>query len=332
MRLRRPDLRLPSPILDQIKAATTREDLAVLFATNGVASPVAGFVDIDSTQTDQYIVYLTQAGLGMGDRDYYLVDSEKNLELRAAYKAMLTTLLTEAGFADPAADADRIFALETDLAKAHWDRAIGRNRNLTYNKLSQDEVIALGGTFPTAMMLDGLGVGQQKNLVVRQVTPTAAEISENGLSPEDVAKIAGGGVEGIFRVMNDAPMDSWRAWLAANYLRTYADVLPKRIDDAVFDFYGKALTGSQEQRLRSLRGVAAIEGAIGEGVGKIYAERYFPAENKAEMDKLVANLRKAMASNLNELTWMSEGTKVEARSKLDKFTPKIGYTEKVRDL
>lgn len=316
------------PILDQIKAAKTREDLAVLFATNGVASPVAGFVDIDSTQTDQYIVYLTQAGLGMGDRDYYLVDSEKNLELRAAYKTMLTTLLTEAGFAEPAADADRIVALETDIAKAHWDRAIGRNRNLTYNKLSQEEVIALGGTFPIKMMLDALGVGQQQNLVVRQVTPTPAGISENDLSPEDAAKIAGGGVEGIFRLMNEAPMESWRAWLAANYLRAYADVLPKRIDDAVFDFYGKALTGATEQRLRSLRGVAAVEDAIGEGVGKIYAERYFPAENKAEMDKLVANLRKAMASNLDELTWMSEATKAEARTKLEKFTPKIGYTEK----
>ncbi|MDV7392471.1 hypothetical protein RZS08_13990, partial [Arthrospira platensis SPKY1] len=114
----------------------------------------------------------------------------------------------------------------------------------------------------------------------------------------------------------------------AAYLRGYADVLPKRIDDAVFAFYGTALTGAQEQRLRWRRAVSAVQNAVGEGVGKVYAERYFPEENKAAMDDLVANLRTAMASNLDEIEWMSDVTKVEARDKLDKFTPKIGYPEK----
>ncbi|WP_291206378.1 M13 family metallopeptidase [Hyphomonas sp.] len=316
------------PMLARIKAAATREDLATLFSENGVSSPIGGFVDVDSKQPDQHIFYVNQAGLGMGDRDYYLVDSEKNVELRAAYVKMLTVLLTEAGYTDPAAAASSVLALETDIAKAHWDRALGRNRNLTYNKLSKDELVKLGGAFPTALMLDKTGVGDQKAFVVRQVTPTPEEIAENGLSAEDAAKLSGGGVEGIFKLMASAPVESWQAWLAANYLRTHADVLPKRIDDAVFDFYGKALTGAAEQRPRWRRGVTAVEDAIGEGVGKVYAARYFPAENKAEMDKLVANLRTAMASNLDELTWMGEATKVEARDKLAKFTPKIGYTEK----
>lgn len=316
------------PMLARIKAAATREDLAALFAENGVSSPLGGFVDVDSKKPDEYIFYVNQAGLGMGDRDYYLVDSEKNVELRAAYAAMLTTLLTEAGYADPAAAAASVIALETDIAKAHWDRALGRNRNLTYNKLTMDELVALGGAFPTALMLDKYGIGDQLAVVVRQLTPTAEEIAENGLSAEDAAKVSGGGVEGIFKLMAEAPIESWQAWLAANYLRTHADVLPKRIDDTVFAFYGTALTGTTEQRPRWRRGVAAVEGAIGEGVGKVYAARYFPAENKAEMDKLVANLRTAMASNLDGLTWMGEATKVEARDKLAKFTPKIGYTEK----
>ncbi len=316
------------PVLTQIKAATTREDLAALFATNGVPSPFGGFVDVDSKQPDQYIFYVNQAGLGMGDRDYYLVDSEKNLELRAAYRTMLTTLLTEAGFADPAADAARVMDLETSIAKAHWDRAIGRNRNLTYNKMSKAELVALGGSFPTARMLELSDLGGQDYFVVRQVTPTPEEIAENGLSAEDAAKISGGGVEGILKLMADAPMESWRAWLAAGYLRGHADVLPKRTDDAVFAFYGTALTGTTEQRPRWRRAVTAVENALGEGVGKVYAGRYFPAENKAAMDELVANLRKAMASNLDELTWMGEATKAEARDKLAKFTPKIGYPDK----
>jgi len=318
------------PVLEKIKAASSREDLAALFATNGIASPLGGFVDIDSTNTSAYIFYINQAGLGMGDRDYYLVDSEKNLELRGAYKAMLITLLAEAAFEDPASAADSILALETDIARAHWDRAIGRNRNLTYNKMSKADVTALGAGFPVAAMLDGLGIAEQAEFVVRQVTPTSDEIAEYGISAEDAAKVSGGGVEGIFKVMNEAPIASWRAWLAANYLSANADVLPKRIDDAVFAFYGAALTGAKEQRPRWRRAVSAVEGAIGEGVGKVYAERYFPAENKTEMDKLVANLRKAMASNLDELTWMSEGTKIQARQKLAKFTPKIGYTEKFK--
>ena len=316
------------PVLAQIKAVSSREDLAALFASNSIPLPLGGFVDIDSKQTDQYIFYIGQAGLGMGDRDYYLVDSEKNLELRAAYVAMLTTLLTEAGFADPAASAASIVELETSIAKAHWDRAIGRNRNLTYNKLSNAELIQLGGAFPTKMFLEESGLGGQEYFVVRQVTPTAEEIAENGLSAEDVAKVSGGGVEGIFRIMAEAPMDSWKAWLAASYLRANSDVLPKRIDDAVFAFYGTALTGSKEQLPRWRRGVAAVENALGEGVGKVYAERYFPAENKAAMDELVVNLRKAMAANLGELTWMGDTTRAEARDKLAKFTPKIGYREK----
>lgn len=316
------------PVLAQIKAAATRDDLAVLFSTNGVPSPFGGFVDIDSKQTDQYIFYVNQGGLGMGDRDYYLVDSEKNLELRAAYVTMVTTLLTAAGFDDPAAAAASVLDLETSIAKAHWDRAIGRNRNLTYNKLSKAELIQLGGAFPTAKVLEESKLGGQEFFVVRQVTPTTEEIAENGLSAEDVAKVSGGGVEDIFKIMAEAPMDSWKAWLAAGYLRGNSDVLPKHIDDTVFAFYGTALTGTTEQRPRWRRGVTAVEDSLGEGVGKVYAERYFPAENKAAMDDLVANLRKAMASNLDELTWMGDTTKAEARDKLAKFTPKIGYPEK----
>jgi len=166
----------------------------VLFSTNGVPSPFGGFVDIDSKQTDQYIFYVNQGGLGMGDRDYYLVDSEKNLELRAAYVTMVTTLLTAAGFDDPAAAAASVLDLETSIAKAHWDRAIGRNRNLTYNKLSKAELIQLGGAFPTAKVLEESKLGGQEFFVVRQVTPTTEEIAENGLSAEDVAKVSGGGV------------------------------------------------------------------------------------------------------------------------------------------
>jgi putative endopeptidase len=316
-----------TPYLSKIEGLSSREDLAKLFAATGYSSPIAGWVDVDSKQTDQYIFYVTQSGLGIGDRDYYLTDSEKNLEIRAAYKTMLASLLTEAGYDDPEAAADRVIALETRMAEAHWDRAAGRNRNLTYNKMTRAELEALAGDFPLATMLMDLGLNGEDEFVVRQVTPTAEEIEENGLTPEQVEKVSGGGIAGLFEIMQTAPLEDWQAYLAAHFLIDHADVLPKRLDEATFEFYGKTLGGAEEQRERWKRAVSTVEGSVGEAVGKVYADRFFPAENKAAMDELVANLRLAMNSNLDEIEWMGEETKVEARDKLAKFTPKIGYPE-----
>ncbi|ESZ86106.1 MAG: zinc metalloprotease [Blastomonas sp. CACIA14H2] len=315
------------PYLDRIKAAKTREDLAKLFGTPGFRSPVAGFVDIDSKQTDKYIFQVTQAGLGMPDRDYYLVDSEANLKVRAAYMQYLTFLMGKAGYADPAKAAQMVYDLEKAIATEHWDRAIGRNRNITYNKLSKAEMLALGNGFPVETFIKTVGVDGQQEFVVRQLSPTADEIATEKLTPEQVAKL-GSGIPGLFKLANTAPIEAWQAWLAAGFLSSAASVLPSDIDAANFAFYGTVLGGQKKQRERWQRGVAAVEGSMGEIVGKIYADRYFPAENKAAMDELVGNLRKAMAANLNDIKWMGEATKVEARQKLAKFTPKIGYTEK----
>ena len=321
-------LALAQPYLDRIQAMETKEDLVRLFAATGYTAPVGGWVDVDSKDTENYIFYVTQAGLGLPDRDTYLTDEGKNVETREGYLTYLTFLLEQAGYADAAEAAARVLALETEIAKAHWDRTVGRNRNLTYDKLTKDEFIAMGGDFPLALMLAEIGLEDQEEFVVRQVMPDAAEIEELGLTEEQVEKISGGGIAGIFEVVNDSSIDDWKAYLTAHFLSDHSAVLPKAIDDATFDFYAKQLRGQEEQRPRWKRAVGAVEGALGEAVGKVYAERYFPAENKAAMDELVANLRLAMADNLNEIDWMGEETKVQARDKLSKFTPKIGYTEK----
>lgn len=316
------------PYLDRIQTIETKEDLVRVFAANGYSAPIGGWVDVDSKNTDSYIFYVTQSGLGLPDRDTYLTDDGKNVETRAGYLTYLTLLLEQAGYDDPADTAARVLALETEIAKAHWDRTVGRNRNLTYNKLSKDEFIASAGGFPIALMLEEIGLGDQEAFIVRQVTPDAEEIASLGLTDEQVEKISGGGIAGIFDVVNAASLEDWKAYLTAHLLSDHASVLPKAIDDASFEFYSKQLRGQEEQRPRWKRGVSAVEGALGEAVGKVYAERYFPAENKAAMDELVANLRLAMADNLDAIDWMGAETKVEARDKLSKFTPKIGYTEK----
>ncbi|MEM8615679.1 MAG: M13 family metallopeptidase, partial [Pseudomonadota bacterium] len=316
------------PYLARIEAMETRADLAEIFAATGYSSPVGRWVDVDSKQTDSYIFYITQSGLGLPDRDMYLNDEGKNVETREGYLAYLTLLLGEAGYGDPAEAAARVLALETEIAKAHWDRTVGRNRNLTYNKVTRDELIAMGGDFPVETMLTGLKIADQDNFIVRQMQPDAAEIEELGLTEEQVEKISGGGIAGLMQVMNTADLEDWKAYLTAHLLSDFSAVLPKKIDDATFDFYARQLSGQEEQRPRWKRAVSAVEGSLGEAVGKVYAERYFPTENKAAMDELVANLRKAMADNLNEIDWMGDATKEEARDKLAKFTPKIGYTEK----
>ena len=315
------------PYLDRIAAVESREDLARLFASNGFAAPFGGYVDVDAKAPDTYIFYLGQGGLGLPDRDYYLKDTPNNLELREAYMAVLKDMLEIAGYDDPAAAAESVFELETQIAQAHWDRAVGRNRNLTYNKLTKEELIELGGDFPTALVLEEIGLGDQEEFVVRQVAPTEEEIAESGLSDDQIAKL-GAGVSGLFELANTADLDAWKAYLTAHFLIDHARVLPSQVDDEVFEFFGKTLGGQPEQRARWKRAVDATEGALGEAVGKVYVERYFKPEAKAAMTELVENLRKAMRQNLEGLDWMGEDTKVEAYDKLAKFTPKIGYPEK----
>ena len=194
--------------------------------------------------------------------------------------------------------------------------------------MSKTDLIVLGGKFPVEIMLKELKLSGQDEFVVRQVTPDAEEIAELGLTEEQVAKISGGGIAGLMSLMASADLNDWKAYLTAHFLSDFSSVLPEKIDQASFAFYSKQLSGQEQQRPRWKRAVGAVEGALGEAVGKVYAERYFPTENKVAMDELVSNLRRAMADNLNDLDWMGAETKVEARDKLAKFTPKIGYTEK----
>lgn len=314
------------PYLEKIAGIESREDLAKIFGQVGFWSPYGAFVGQDPKNPQSYIVQIGQGGLGLPDRNFYLRDTDRNVEIRAKYLDYLTFLLGEAGYSDAKATAESVIALETELAKAHWDRAIGRNRDLTYNKLTRAELVDLAGGFPVDAALTSARLGAQQEFVVSQVTPTAEEIEAAGLTSEQV-ELLGAGVAGLMKIANEAPLDQWKALLTARFLSANAAVLPKRFDEANFDFYAKELRGQQVQRERWQRAVAVTQGILGEGIGKVYVDRHFPAENKAAMDELVENLRKAMSANLDDITWMGAETKVEARDKLAKFTPKIGHKQ-----
>ncbi len=315
------------PYVDALASVASLSDLAMLWAEPGYSSPFGGFVNVDAKQPERYVTYLGFGGLGLPDRDYYLDETEKGREIQAKYKEYLALFLEAGGYADPAAAAEAVYAFEDKIARTiSWDRTVSRNRDLTYNAVTSDELAAMAGEFPVEAMLDKLGWSTSPIYVVGSIPPTDEEIEELGLDEETLAKI-GKGLPGMLELVNETPLATLQAWSIKEFLSDRAHILPARYDEAQFEFFGKLLRGTPEQRPRWKRAIAATEGALGELVGKSYVERYFPAENKAAMDELVANLRVAMAQSIDEIDWMGEATKEEARAKLNSFDPKIGYRD-----
>jgi putative endopeptidase len=315
------------PHLNRIIAASNMADLAALWSEAGYASPLGGGVNVDAKAPDRYIAYLGFGGLGMPDRDYYLDASEKGRALQDQYKSYIAFLLGEAGYGDPQAAAEAVYAFEDRVAReVAWDRAVRRNRDLTYNLLTADDLAALPGGDLLTGMLGATGLDKSPGFVVSLMPPSAERAAELGLDEATLAKI-GSGLPGMMALLGETPVATLQAWMIKEFLSDNAAILPKRFDEANFAFFGKALRGTPEQRPRWKRAISAAEGMLGELIGKSYVARYFPPESKAAMDELVANLRLAMGESIAEIDWMSEATKAEARAKLDSFDPKIGYRD-----
>jgi putative endopeptidase len=316
------------PWLDRIAAAKTTADVVNLFAQPGFASPITASIDADAKNSGTNALYLGQGGIGLPDRDYYLSSDAKHVAIRGKYLEFLTTLLGKAGYADAPGTARQVLDLETAMARAMWDRTIGRNVDLIYNRLERPDLVKLDKAGVMSGFLMGLGADAATYAVVGEMPPTAEEMTAAKLS-SDPAKM-GGGVPATLELVKATPVATWKAYLAAQFLSSHAQFLPGDIDDARFALYGTALSGQLKQRDRWRRGIAAVEGQIGELAGQIYAQRHFPTANKVAMDELVANLRKAMAANLVDLQWMGPETRVQAQAKLDAFTPKIGYPDRYK--
>ncbi|MFC2953355.1 M13 family metallopeptidase [Marinicaulis aureus] len=293
----------------KIDAAQNHEDIAALLGNPriGADSPVGAFISVDSKQTDQYTVYLTQAGLGMPNRDYYLDD--KFADKRPKYLAYIEKALTLTGVDDAAAKAQSILDVETKMAEAHWEPAKRRNRDLTYNLKTRDELKAFAPEMPWDAAFDAAGLGDVSSFIVR----------------EDDA------IQNLAKIFAETPVETWKAYMKFHLLNANAAVLPSDLDEASFAFFGTELRGTPKQRERWKRGVAAVNDAMGEAVGKVYVETYFPASSKEQMQDLVANLRAALSQRIDTLPWMGDETKSQAQAKLQKFTPKIGYPDKWRD-
>ncbi|MGH8442359.1 MAG: M13 family metallopeptidase, partial [Nevskiaceae bacterium] len=272
------------------------------------STPINGYVNQDAKKPTEYIVYLFQSGLGLPDRDYYLLDDAKFKEMRVAYVAHVEKVLGMAGDKDAARTAKFIMALETALAKKYWTRVESRDDDKTYNKYTLGKAGALMTGFDFTAYARAAGVTNDAVIVMQ---PSA--------------------FTGFATQLKAQPMSTWKAYFRWHLIKSYAPYLSKPYVDENFAFYGKALRGIQENRPRWKRAVEAVENSLGESVGKIYVARHFPPEHKARMDELVRNLVKAYEQSIKSLEWMSEETKQQALVKLGKFTPKIGYPNEWRD-
>ncbi len=299
------------PGLDAIAAARTAADLARLMGRPdlGLRAPLRVVMTLDQKNPDRYIVAVTQSGLGMPDRDYYLKDDAVYAGLREKYRAHIARLLALAGDRNAAEEAQSILELETSIARLHWPVAKRRERDLTYNLRSHAELGQLTPGFPWDAWLGADGLDRQQQFVVRELDA----------------------VQGLEQLMLTRPVERWRSYLRYHYLVQTSDVLPRAFDAETFDFYGRTLNGQQQQQDRWKRAVDSVDRALGEAVGELYVQRYFPPASKEKMLALVENLRATYAERIGKLTWMTPATKKVALEKLAAFHPKIGYPDKWRD-
>lgn len=274
----------------------------------GIDTPFPNFVGQDDKNPENYILTVFQGGLGMPDRDYYLLETEKLAATRAAYLKHLTGMLTLAGEANAAARAKAIFDFETTIAKDHWTRVDSRDADKTYNKRTLAELQKEAGGFDFAPMLTtgGKAAGE---LLVSQPSAVAA-----------TAKAVGA-----------APIEVLRDQMIVRSIEAYANYLPDAVADQNFAFFGTELNGTPQRQERWKRAVDFTVGAVPDDVSQVYVQRYFPPETKAAMDELVKNVLAAMGRRIDGLTWMTPETKGKAQTKLANFTTKIGYPDRWKD-
>ncbi|MDQ3522438.1 MAG: peptidase M13 [Gemmatimonadota bacterium] len=300
------------PELDRIANLGNRAALPEQFAhlqRIGVQTPFSFSVGQDARQADRYIAYVSQSGLGLPDRDYYFNQGAKFAETRTAYGRYVEQLLQLAGERDPAAAARAIVALETKLAGSHWDRVRNRDREATYNLRTVAQLNTMTPGFAWAPFLRAAGGESTPAVVVRQ--------------PDYL--------EALNREFTATPLDTWKQYMRFKLLDSYASVLSRPFVQAQFNFRSRTLQGVEEERPRWKRGVGAVQGAMGEMVGRMYVERNFQPAARARMQQLVDNLMVAFREGIDELEWMSPETKVQAQAKLASFNTKIGYPDQWRD-
>jgi len=298
--------------IDNIRDSTQLAGAFAHLAQIGVNVPIVPYVHQDNRNSTRYVVDLYQSGLGLPDRDYYLKDGDDGAykKAREAYQRHIANMLKLAAQPHSQDVAANIFKLESKLAHAQWDKVTNRDPLKVYNKYALTDLRTVAPSYRWSAYLQAIDVaGKVDYLLISQ--------------PSYMTELA--------KLIRTEPLATWKNYLKWRVISEAAPYLSKAFVDANFTFNATVLSGVPENRPRWKRGLSLIENSIGEGLGKLYVEKYFPPENKHRIEVLVNNLLAAYRQSINTLDWMSDATKPQAQQKLDKLMVKIGYPDKWRD-
>ena len=302
------------PIREALNKILAIEDRAELIAsiaqlhTDGIGVFFGGYPAADLADSNMTIFYLDQAGLGMGNRDYYI--DEKNAEIKAAYLVYLEKIFTLAGVeGDVKKMVADVVAIEDAIAEKSWSNVECRDIAKGYNPHTMAELREKYSAVDWDAYLAALGVADLEKIVVSQ--PSS--------------------LENIMNVIATTPVEALRAYVAAHYIDAAASYLSEEFAVASFEFFGKTMSGTQEIRPRWTRAMGVPNNVLSEAVGQMYVAKYFPESEKARVESMVFNIQKAFSKHIEALDWMSEETKAKAQEKLAAFTVKIGYPNKWKD-
>ncbi|WP_412060834.1 M13 family metallopeptidase [Rubrivirga sp. IMCC45206] len=299
------------PDFDRIDAVDSPASLARYFAQNSTTygpSPLASFVGVDAKDSDRHVVTLWQSGTGLPDRSYYLED--RFADARAGYVTYIETLYDLAGWPGGADAARDILALETRIAEDQWTRIQNRDPEARYNPMAVADILAMYPHLHFDVMAETMGLpASLDSVIVGQ--------------PSFLA--------GLDSLMAEVPIETWKTYARARTLSEAAGVLPAAFGQASFDFYGRTLSGQEEDRPRWKKAVGATSGVLGEAVGRIYVDRHYPQAAADRMAELIENLREAFRQSIAGNPWMTDATKAEALDKLENYVYKIGHPDEWED-
>ncbi|MFI3321159.1 MAG: M13 family metallopeptidase [Rikenellaceae bacterium] len=300
--------------LEAIKATKKGVELAKMVAKlhkMGVSSFFRLYAEADAANSSMNIASLNQGGINMGDRDYYLLDDEPTKSIRASYENYLNSAFTAAGYSavDAARAVKSVMKMETELAKVQFSRVELRDPIAAYNKMAVSEFVKIAPGFDWNSYLSALSLSDLKEI-----------------NPSQVPFF-----KGMASIVASSSEQEIQDYLAFNLINSAASYLSDNFVDAKFDYFGKTLSGTEQNLPRWKRSLDVTNRVLSEAVGQMYVAKYFPAESKKRVEELVANLSTALGKHIDKLEWMSDDTKAKAHEKLATFHVKIGYPNSWRD-
>ena len=300
------------PVLARLDAIRTTQDLAReagLLSATTTGGPFFASVAVDPGHPGERVVHLSQGGILLPDRDYYVLDEPRYRDAREKYRAYLDTIFTLVGRTDAAAAATAVLELETELARAFWPTVDSRNANKTSNPIALRRMTVEMPGFDWLAWARPQGIDRVATIIVVQ--------------PSFFREFAA--------MVPQMPLSSWKAWLAARYVTAATPYVSKAFNDARFEFFGRVLTGQETPRPRWRRGVSIVNGNLGDAIGRMYVDKHFPAASRTRVQRIVEHIVRAYRLAINESDWLSGPARAEAQDKLTRLTSKVGYPDTWRD-